>query len=100
MAFFKQRIYVASFIFVIASLIGWQMLSDPTCVFTEAQAKTRILEYLMLAKHDKKYLDSPKFSRNDCSYRFQYDGLDGKYEFVFSNWGEVHKWDYARGDLK
>lgn len=95
----KVMVYVVSPIVLIAVLTVWQAVSDPTCLYTESQSIDAVLEHLERAKHDRLHLGNPKFERSDCSYSFTYEGPDGKYEFLYSNWGEIHTWDYTQGNL-
>jgi hypothetical protein len=83
---------------VIAYLI-WLRFTPPSCNYTEVQALDKVTEHVTWLKRNTKGLGPSKFKREDCSYSYTYQGPEGKFEHVFGNWGEVHTWDYAQGEL-
>jgi hypothetical protein len=38
---------------------------------------------------------SPTFSGAECNYTYEYESPTSRYQFVISDYGKVHTWDYA-----
>lgn len=68
------------------------------CSFTEEYAMERLLKEMVRANLDPEYLGEPSFSNEDCSYSFLYEGGGRKISYLFTGWGEIHRWDYASGE--
>lgn len=83
----------------VSTYILWLQFTPPTCHYTEENAYAKISEYVLQDNRNLESLGPAKFSRSDCSYSYKYEGPEGKYEHLFSNWGEVHTWDYSQGEL-
>ncbi len=83
----------------VLSYILWLQFSPPACYYTEENAYSKISRYVLKNNRNLDNLGPAKFNRRDCSYSFTYEGPEGKYEHVFSSWGEVHTWDYSQGAL-
>ena len=88
--------YVAIGMFLVISAFIFLLVKDwGECSFTEEYATERILKALS-SFEDPEYLSSPSFNDGDCSYTYIYKDENSKISYVFTGWGEVHKWDYAR----
>ena len=82
-----------------STCILWLRFTPPTCQYTEKNAYAKISKHLLRANLNPENLGSAKFNSNDCSYSYTYEGPEGKYEHLFTRWGEVHVWDYSQGEL-
>tara|TARA_R110001599_G_scaffold352069_1_gene585817 strand:+ start:599 stop:874 length:276 start_codon:yes stop_codon:yes gene_type:complete len=65
------------------------------CSFSEEYATERVVRTLS-KNQDAKYLSSPSFEREDCSYSYLYKSPNSKISYVFTGWGKVNRWDYER----
>lgn len=81
-------IAISSFIFLLVRDWG-------QCSYTEVYATERVLKALSKSE-DPKYLSGPSFIEEDCSYNYLYKDENSEISYVFTGWGEVHKWDHAR----
>ncbi len=76
-------------IFVVFLIKDWG-----ECSFTEEYATERVISSLSKFQN-LKYLGSPNFIEGDCSYNYLYKDETSEISYVFTKWGEVHKWDHA-----
>lgn len=65
------------------------------CSFTEEYATERVIRSLSKFQNSK-HLSNPNFIEGDCSYNYLYKDESNEISYVFTKWGEVHKWDHAR----
>ncbi len=65
------------------------------CSFTEEYATEIVIRSLSKSQNSKN-LSDPSFIEGDCSYSYLYKDENSEISYVFTSWGEVHKWDYVR----
>ena len=91
---FNNKIYATLCLLVVFLSNAWLTLADPTCTYIEQDAAAKIGKHLAQLKYNPDHLGAAKFSKKDCSYSYTYTGSEGKIEFLFSPWGDIHTWDY------
>lgn len=65
------------------------------CSYSEEYATERVIRSLSKLQNSKN-LSGPSFIEGDCSYNYLYKDENSEISYVFTRWGEVHKWDHAR----
>ncbi len=91
----REKAFSLFFAALVVVLVGLQLYADSICRYSEQYAAEQVAAHItQFYKLDMQFLQNPIFSASECSYSFLYDSPNGKYEFVFSKYGEIHTWDF------
>lgn len=88
---------------LLATVIGyvlWLWFSPHECNYDESEASAMVQEKLIKQKRSPEYLRETKFNYETCSFSFMYEGPDGVFEYIVSNWGEIGISDYSLYESK
>ena len=93
-----MKVLTSISIIVLVAVIAYLFTGWEECSFEEKDATERIIDVLNRASQDPAFLSAPSFQKEDCSYSYMYKDESNKIHYIFTGWGEVHKWDYANGE--